>query len=129
MVKSEKLIEYVRNIINTRDPNSIKELDIKGELEIESKKIIEYSDIVKHWKLENDDLITKEYNKIKNSETPNIIGLFSMFYLKNKDNFLTVGKYQGNMFHLDITCKEYSTVLKKAMLSEYTVFILTYLII
>jgi len=124
MTNSDKLIEYVGNIIKTRDPNSINEIEIDN-LEIESDKI-EYSDIVKHWKLENDDQITKEYKKIKDSNTPNLIGLFTMFYLKEKDNFLTVGKYQGDMYHLDIKCKEYSSILNQVMYSNKSIFTLSY---
>jgi len=124
MTNSDKLIEYVHNIIKTRDPNSIKEICI-NYVKKETDKL-EYSDIVQHWKINNDDEVTKEYNNIKISEIPNIMGLFTMFYLKGKENFLTVGKFSGDMFHLDIKCKEYSEILNQVIDSDKSIFLLSY---
>ena len=119
MVNTDKLIEYVGKIIKSRDPNSIKEIEI-------DENIIEYSDVVRHWKLEKNDILTKEYNNINKSDIPNIMGIFSMFYLKDKENFLTVGKFNGKMFHLDIKCPQYSKVLNQVMNSDNSIFILSY---
>jgi hypothetical protein len=124
---NNKLITYIEKIIKARDPNSIKAYVLK-DIKIE-KNTIEYSDIVRHWKEENDDDITKEYDIIKNHELPNIIGLFTMFYLKGKKNFLTVGKYNNDLFHLDIKCQEYSNILNMSMDSDNSVFILSYWIL
>ena len=123
MAKSEILMKYVEKIIKSRDPNKILELDISG---LNYENNIEYSDLVSHWKLNKDDLITKEYKIINEPESPKMMGLFSMFYLKDKNNFLTVGKYNGELFHLDIKCDQYQRVLNKAMESNNTVFILSY---
>lgn len=124
MTNSDKLIEYVYNIIKTRDPNSIKEIDV-NYIETETGKL-DYSDIVHYWKNNKDDEITKEYNNIKISNIPNIMGIFTMFYLKGKDNFLTVGKFNGDLFHLDVKCKEYSEILNQVMDSDKSLFLLSY---
>ena len=58
---NNKLITYIEKIIKARDPNSIKAYVLK-DIKIE-KNTIEYSDIVRHWKEENDDDITKEIIK------------------------------------------------------------------
>ena len=120
---NKDLIKYIEKIIKTKEPTKI----ISYELDLGDE--IKYSDLVKHWKEEKDDKITKEYTMIKDFNLQNTIGLFSMFYLKGKPNFLTVGKFKNDMFHLDIKCNQYSDILNMVMESDNSIFVLSYWIL
>lgn len=126
-----KLIDRIKLIVSKNDPNLI------NLLTIDNNKVLKnnYQELMNFWKnaKENEDSeVYKEYLKIKNINKENFnsnIGIFSLFYFKGCDNFLSVGNYENDIFYMEIKCKQYENVLSNAMDNENELFVLTYWIL
>lgn len=124
------IIIKIKNIIKNNEPNKIDSIecdfsDMSGCTDYNYYTLVNYWKYIDVNKIENNNLF-KEYNSIKNFENKKDFGLFSLFYFKNSKNCLAVGKYNNEMFHLDIKCPEYQKILSEALTLENELFILTY---
>ena len=72
---------------------------------------LKYWKYIENNKIENNSL-SKEYSNIKD--------------FKNSKNCLVVGKFNDEIFHLDIRCLEYQKVLSGVLTLENKLFVLSY---
>ena len=123
------LIDLVKNIIQNDEPNNITSFYVDFEI---FKDEYSYNHLLNYWKdVKDKDKTNKlylEYKKINEFDNKSI-GIFSLFYFKNKDNFLTFGKYKNDLFHLDVKCPEYKKVLDHIIDRPNELYVLTYWII
>ena len=134
------LLEKIKHIIKTREPNNISIEVINSEFNNTLNKdinndtnIYTYSNLIKYWKAKdveekNMETLYKLYKNIKNFSNENC-GIFSLFYFKDNKNFLTIGKDDNELFYLDIKCKEYQKILSNALDKNNELFVLTYWIL
>lgn len=122
------LIDKIKKIVETKEPNKIK--SIIAELPTETN----YNNLLKFWKeTEKNNPSSKneiylEYKNLIDFKNKNL-GIFSLFYIKNCKNFLTVAKKDDGIYYFDIKCNQYQNVLSNAMTSQDEVFVLTYWIV
>lgn len=132
-----KLINKIKDIVTKTDPNQILSINCDfSDMDCSTK--YNYHQLVNYWKfLENsktkdNNEVYLQYKKIKDFSTENInknIGIFSLFYFKGSSNFLSVGKYQSDMFYLDLKCQEYQKILSNAIDFDNELYVLTYWIL
>ena len=126
----DNIITKIKNIIKNNEPNKIDSIECDFS-DMSGCSDYNYYTLVNYWKhietnnKENDDLF-KEYSSIKNFKNKNNFGIFSLFYFKNSKNCLAVGKFNDEMFHLDIKCPEYQKILSEALKLDNELFILSY---
>tara|TARA_B100000524_G_scaffold338870_1_gene230700 strand:- start:1466 stop:1846 length:381 start_codon:yes stop_codon:yes gene_type:complete len=124
-----KLIEIVKNIILTKEPNKITSyyVDFKNY-----DNNYNYINLLKYWKEEskknNSNEILKEYENINKFDNKNI-GIFSIFYFKNQNNFLAFGKYYDELFYLDVKCLQYSKIFDEVIEQDNELYVLSYWIL
>ena len=131
------LVNIIKNIMAKREPNKIESIECNFE-DLSEEYQYNYVDLIKYWKhiekkdKNSKDEIYQEYKKIKDfgfNEQKSNVGIFSLFYFKDNERFLSLGKFKDEFFHLDIKCPEYQKVLSDVIEKENEVFILTYWII
>ena len=131
------LISQVKKIISSKDPNQIKSISCNFDILDENDREFNYHNLIKYWKKETkeEDEVVKEYinikmmNSNKDISLKATVGIFSLFYFKNRNNFLAVGKHQEDMFHFRVKCEQYQKVLSNAINYENELFVLTYWLI
>ena len=120
------LMNLINNIIVKKEPNKI----ISYYSNLPDNKY-DYTNLLKFWKDcsgndENNETY-QEYIKIKNFNLlDNNVGIVSLFYFKNQEKFLAIGKYKNELFHLGINCPEYKKVLENAITDDSELYVLTY---
>ena len=129
----DNIINKIKIIIKNNEPNKINSIicnfsDMSGCNDYNYYSLINYLKYVEINKLENNDLF-KEYSNIKDFENKKNFGIFSLFYFKDSKNCLVIGKYNNEMFHLDIKCLEYQKVLSEVLTLKNEIFILSYWIL
>ena len=131
------LISRIKKIISEQDPNQIKSISCNFDILDEKDQEYTYQNLIKYWKIkedENDELSNEYYNIKKLNSNKEIslktnIGVVSLFYFKDKNRFLAVGKHDNDLFHFSIKCQEYQKVLSNAINNKNELFVLTYWII
>lgn len=124
-----KLIELVKNIILNNEPNKIISYYVDFK---DYNNNYNYINLLKYWKEESNKNISKsilkEYECIINFDSKNI-GIFSIFYFKNQNNFLAFGKYNDELFYLDLKCPQYSKIFDEAIEQDNELYVLSYWIL
>lgn len=126
----DNIIDKIKMIIKNKEPNKIISIecdfsDMSGCNDYNYYNLVNYWKYIENNKIENNSLF-KEYSNIKDFKNKTNFGIFSLFYFKNSKNCLAVGKFNDEMFHLDIKCPEYQKVLSEALTSENELFVLSY---
>ena len=116
----------IKEIIEKRDPNNIRLIDCNfGDKEYNYNNLIEYLQNIEKVDRDSDNELFVYYKTIRDFKNE-AVGIFSLFYFKNFNNFLAVGKKDNKLFLFNVRCSQYQDILSRGIKNNNQIYILTY---